>query len=148
MVCPIIINKRKEIKTSKISHNNMFAQYKRSWIHRISYTKVQLIWKDVYSTSFYSLWDSNILSSSNFFPGTANYRGGSGSSPDSTGAAEDTLTGCCVSTPSSEALDQVSDLRHSRTLPKRAGIISNENVSSNGLKVNSNLLEDAIQSIW
>ena len=70
-----------------------------------------------------------------FFPGTANYRGGSGSSPDSTGAAEDTLTGCCVSTPSSEALDQVSDLRHSRTLPKRAGIISNENVSSNGLKV-------------
>ena len=70
-----------------------------------------------------------------FFPGTANYRGGSVSSPDSTGAAEDTLTGCCVSTPSSEALDQVSDLRHSRTLPKRAGIISNENGSSNGLKV-------------
>ena len=87
------------------------------------------------SNMLFSLWDSNILSSSNFFPGTANYRGGSGSSPDSTGAAEDTLTGCCVSTPSSEALDQVSDLRHSRTLPKRAGIISNENVSSNGLKV-------------
>ena len=87
------------------------------------------------SNMLFSLWGSNILSSSNFFPGTANYRGGSGSSPDSTGAAEDTLTGCCVSTPSSEALDQVSDLRHSRTLPKRAGIISNENVSSNGLKV-------------
>ena len=83
----------------------------------------------------FSLWDSIFLSPSNSFSGTANYRGGSGSSPDSTGAAEDTLTGCCVSTPSSEALDQVSDLRHSRTLPKRAGIISNENVSSNGLKV-------------
>ena len=32
----------------------MFTQYKRSWIHRISYTKKQLIWKDVYST--YSLF--------------------------------------------------------------------------------------------
>ena len=64
--------------------------------------------------------------------GSGNGRG-PGSSPDSIGAG-DTLTGC-VSTPSSEALDQVSDLRHSRTLPKRAGIISNENVSSNGLKV-------------
>ena len=95
-------------------------------------------------TMLFSLWDSNILSSSNFFPGTANYRGGSGSSPDSTGAAEDTLTGCCVSTPSSEALDQVSDLRHSRTLPKRAGIISNENVSSNGLKVKETYLSKGV----
>ena len=49
--------------------------------------------------------------------------------------AGDTLTGC-VSTPSSEALDQVSDLRHSRTLPKRVGgIISNDNASTNGTKV-------------
>ena len=37
----------KEIKTSKIAHNNMFTQYKRSWIHRISYTKVKLIWNDI-----------------------------------------------------------------------------------------------------
>ena len=59
---------------------------------------------------------------------------GSGSSPDSMGPG-DTLTGC-VSTPSSEALDQVSDLRHSRTLPKRAGgIMSNDNASINGAKV-------------
>ena len=48
--------------------------------------------------------------------------------------AGDTLTGG-VSTPSSEALDQVSDLRHSRTLPKRGGVISNNNPASNGLKV-------------
>ena len=61
------------------------------------------------------------------------YGRGSGSSPDSMGAG-DTLTGG-VSTPSSEALDQVSDLRHSRTLPKRGGVISNNNPASNGLKV-------------
>ena len=91
----------------------------------------------MYSTSLYAFFYLGFyyFILIQFFPGAANYRGGSGSSPDSTGAAEDTLTGCCVSTPSSEALDQVSDLRHSRTLPKRAGIISNENVSSNGLKV-------------
>ena len=48
--------------------------------------------------------------------------------------AGDTLTGC-VSTPSSEALDQVSDLRHSRTLPKRVGgIISNDNATTNAMR--------------
>ena len=64
--------------------------------------------------------------------GTSNYHG-PGLSPDSMGAV-DVLNGC-VSTPSSEALDQVSDLRHSRTLPKRGGIISIDNVDSNGIKV-------------
>ena len=51
--------------------------------------------------------------------------------------AGDTLTGC-VSTPSSEALDQVSDLRYSKTLPKRivGGFVNNnDNASSNGTKV-------------
>ena len=47
--------------------------------------------------------------------------------------AGDTLTGG-VSTPSSEALDKVTDLRHSRTLPNRGGI-SNNNPASNGVKV-------------
>ena len=66
--------------------------------------------------------------------GSGNGRG-PGSSPDSIGAG-DTLTGC-VSTPSSEALDQVSDLRYSRTLPKRVGgiVSNNDNASSNGTKV-------------
>ena len=129
-----------------MAHNNMYTQYKRSWIRRISCTKVQLIWKDMYSTSLYAFFYLGFyyFILIQFFPGAANYRGGSGSSPDSTGAAEDTLTGCCVSTPSSEALDQVSDLRHSRTLPKRAGIISNENVSSNGLKVKETYLSKGV----
>ena len=48
--------------------------------------------------------------------------------------AGDTLTGC-VSTPSSEALDQVSDLRYSKTLPKRGFVSNNDNASSNGTKV-------------
>ena len=66
--------------------------------------------------------------------GAGNGRG-PGSSPDSIGAG-DTLTGC-VSTPSSEALDQVSDLRYAKTLPKRIGsvITNNDNASSNGTKV-------------
>ena len=69
--------------------------------------------------------------------GTGNGRG-PGSSPDSIGAG-DTLTGC-VSTPSSEALDQVSDLRYAKTLPKRIGsvITNNDNASSNGTKVTLN----------
>ena len=33
-----------------MAQNNMFTQYKKSWIHRISCTKVQLISKDLYST--------------------------------------------------------------------------------------------------
>ena len=74
-------------------------------------------------------WLSNII-----ILGTGNGRG-PGSSPDSIGAG-DTLTGC-VSTPSSEALDQVSDLRYAKTLPKRIGsvITNNDNASSNGTKV-------------
>ena len=69
--------------------------------------------------------------------GTGNGRG-PGSSPDSIGAG-DTLTGC-VSTPSSEALDQVSDLRYAKTLPKRIGsvITNNDNASSNGTRVTLN----------
>ena len=47
----------------------------------------------------------------------------------------DALAGA-VSTPSSEALDQVCDLRHSRTLPKRSGVVANNNPSSNGFGVN------------
>ena len=76
----------------------------------------------------------NYQSQSLMVTGSGNGRG-PGSSPDSIGAG-DTLTGC-VSTPSSEALDQVSDLRYSRTLPKRVGgiVSNNDNASSNGTKV-------------
>ena len=75
-----------------------------------------------------------IIDYNNILSGTGNGRG-PGSSPDSIGAG-DTLTGC-VSTPSSEALDQVSDLRYAKTLPKRIGsvITNNDNASSNGTKV-------------